>query len=106
MTVDFNNLNPTNLKTVTGCLMAMGLVVFYCTATLLGKAIDWLVFGEVCGFSAAVMGVAYAGFRTQRTTDYGYLEKKGDADAKVAAATTPPVTVGGPSTVTVNHDTP
>lgn len=81
-----NDLNPTTLKTLTGCALAVILTIYFCVASYAGRPIDSIVFGEMCVFAGTVMGIAYAGFSKQRITDYGYVEAKGLADAKVAAA--------------------
>lgn len=85
----FNTISPIVLKTFVGCGMAVVLTLFYCSATWAAKPIDWLVFGEVCGFAAAFAGIAGWSFSTMRKTDYEYTKIKGEADAKVAAATKP-----------------
>lgn len=85
-----NDVSATALKTITGCVLAVVLTVYFCMASYAGKTIDPILFGEMCVFAATIMGIAYAGFSKQRITDYGYVEAKGRADAQVAAAAVTP----------------
>jgi hypothetical protein len=88
-------MNPLNLtdqetvglKAIVACVMEFGLLVTVCVCMLYRIPLDSALFIEAAGFVCAVAGIAYTGFRTQRLTDYGYVEKKGQADAQVAEAT-------------------
>lgn len=43
----------------------------------------WPIIGMICGFA----GISSFDFKQFRKSDYGAIERQGDADAKVAAAT-------------------
>jgi hypothetical protein len=103
-------MNPLNLtdqetvglKAIIACVMELGLLVTVCVCMLYHIPLDSALFIEAAGFVCAVAGIAYTGFRTQRLTDYGYVTKKGQADAQVAEATKAvpsPISVAAPSTV-------
>jgi hypothetical protein len=88
-------MNPLNLsdsetvamKAIVACVMEIGLLIAVATCMILQKKVDSALFIEAAGFVCAVAGISYTSFRTQRLTDYGYVAKKGEADAKVAEAT-------------------
>jgi hypothetical protein len=86
------------LKTIVACVMEFLLLITVCLCMALHITVDSALFIEASGFVCAVAGISYTAFRTQRLTDYGYVEKKGEADAKVAEATkaTPPTPVVQP----------
>ncbi|MBA3645333.1 MAG: hypothetical protein H0W63_04080 [Gemmatimonadaceae bacterium] len=68
-----NTLNTTALKVVTGCVLAVMLVVFYCIVVAYqvgqGKDVDPILFGEVLTFAATFAGIAYKQFAKKRETE-------------------------------------
>lgn len=97
------------LKALIACAMELSLLLTVCACMITHVKVDAALFIEAAGFVCAVAGIAYTGFRTQRLTDYGYVEKKGEADAKVAEATKAvpsPISVAAPSTVVASPTQP
>lgn len=96
--LNLTDAESVTLKTLIACSMEIVLLLTVCICMVRTVKVDSALFIEAAGFVCAVAGIAYTGFRTQRLTDYGYIEKKGDADAKVAEATkaTPPTPVVQP----------
>lgn len=80
------------LHTLVACF-AFLVVVLTCSACMamsikVDPAILWALFGPICAFA----GIGAAQFAQLRKTDYGFVEREGEAKAKIAAATqTPPV---------------
>lgn len=90
------------LKAIIACIMELGLLVTVCTCMIMRTTVDSALFIETAGFVCAVAGISYTSFRTQRLTDWTYVDKKGEADARVAEATKAvpsPISVAAPSTV-------
>jgi hypothetical protein len=75
------------LKILAGCLCFFLLVMTACVCMVIQRKVDagflWPIIAMICGFA----GISSFDFKQFRTTDYGYQERKGEADAKVAAAT-------------------
>jgi len=75
------------LKIVAGCIFAFLIILTSCICMLLKIPIQpsflWPLIALACGFA----GISSFDFKQFRTTDYGAIERKGEADAKVAAAT-------------------
>lgn len=86
------------MKAIAAVVMEIGLLVTVSVCMIMHTKVESALFIEACGFVCAVAGISYTSFRTQRLTDYGYVAKKGEADAKVAEATkaTPPTPVVQP----------
>lgn len=90
------------LKAIVACLMELGLLGTVCACMLMHTKVDSALFIESITFVCAVAGISYTSFRTQRLTDWTYVDKKGEADARVAEATKAvpsPISVAAPSTV-------
>lgn len=81
-----NTLNPTNLKVVTGCALAVIIVCAALAGSLFGHPIDVAILVELCLFDASILGIAAVSRAKDRVTDYGYVERTTDGAAKVAAA--------------------
>lgn len=92
-----------SLKTIIACGAFLFIIIAACACMVMSIKVDpgflWPVIALIFGFA----GVSAASFAQFRTSDYGYLERKGDADAKVASATkaTPPVPVVQPASPAV-----
>lgn len=75
------------LEQVVACICFFLLVFTACVCMLMGQKVEagflWPIIAVICGFGS----INSFDFKQFRTTDYGYQERKGDADAKVAAAT-------------------
>lgn len=100
----FNDVSTTPIRILTSVALAAFVVVVAMLGLILGHHFtdtDVHVI-EVIGVGVLfMMGLDVTQLFLKRTTDNGYVAAKGDAAAKVAAATQAPVNVGGPSTVTV-----
>lgn len=84
-----------SLQCLIACIAFMLLVVTVCVCLLLHIAIDPSLFWAISALICAFAGIGAAQFSQYRKTDYGFVREKGEADAKVAAATqiTPPTPV-------------
>lgn len=77
------------MKTMLFCFLAVMFLATVCACMLLGKTVEGSLFVMIATFVCAIGGISYSSSLTQRLTDYGYVERKGEAQAKVAAATKP-----------------
>lgn len=77
------------VKCLVACFLESTLLVTTCICMLLKIPVESALFIEAATFVCAVAGVSYVSFRTQRMTDWEYVSRKGDADAKVATAEKP-----------------
>ena len=99
-----NDVSTTTVRILVSVVLAAFLVVVHTLGIVLGHSYTdtevhlILVIGIGVLF---MMGLDVTQLFLKRTTDNTYVAAKGDAAAKVAAATQQPVNVGGPSTVTV-----
>jgi hypothetical protein len=103
-TTSLNDVNTTSVR----ILVSVGLAAFVVMVAILGMVLGHVYTDadvhvlEIIGVGVLfMMGLDVTQLFLKRTSDHEYVRIKGEADAKVAAATSPPVTVGGPSTVTV-----
>jgi hypothetical protein len=75
------------LKILAGCMCFFLLVLTACVCMMMQIKVDaaflWPIIAMICGFA----GISSFDFKQFRESDYGAIERKGDADAKVAAAT-------------------
>lgn len=78
------------MKTMLFCFLSVMFLATVCACMLLAKPIEGSIFIMVATFVCAIGGISYGSFLTQRLTDYGYVERKGEAQAKVAEATKAP----------------
>lgn len=74
------------VKCLVACFLETVLLVTACICMLFKVTVDAALFIEAATFVCAVAGVSYVSFRTQRMTDWEYVSRKGDADAKIATA--------------------
>lgn len=75
------------LKLIVACFAFGSIVLTSDVCMLLHVKVDpsflWPIIAMICAFAS----INAFDFKQFRTTDYGAIERKGDADAKVAAAT-------------------
>ncbi len=58
----------TTLVVLTGCVLAVLVILFYMVATLFGKDLDPILFGSVLAFVGSCMGIGYKQFKAKRET--------------------------------------
>jgi hypothetical protein len=91
------------LKIISGCICFFLLVLTACVCMILQRQVDasflWPIIAVICGFA----GISSFDFKQFRKSDYGAIERQGEADAKVAAATkaAPPTPVVQPPAAAV-----
>lgn len=100
--LNMNDGQTIALEKLTACLCLVLIILTACACMLLKFKVDagflWPIIAVICGFA----GINSFDFSQFRKSDYGYLERKGEADAKVAAATiTPPPVVTQPPAAAV-----
>lgn len=105
-----NPLNITDtqmvaLKCWVACLLEVTLLGIIGVCLLHAVHVETAVLIEAIGFVCAIAGVSYTSFRTQRLTNWKYVELKGEADAKIAEATKPSAVSVTTPTTTVNTPT-
>lgn len=94
------------LKIIVACLCFFLLVLTACLCMLCNRNVDaaflWPIIAVICGFA----GISSFDFKQFRKSDYGAIERQGNADAKIAAATkaAPPIpVVTAPATAVEIH---
>lgn len=75
------------LKTIVACVAFFLLVITACACMLFNRNVEAAFLWPIIAVISAFAGINAFDFSKFRTSDYGYLERKGEADAKVAAAT-------------------
>lgn len=75
------------LKTIVACVAFFLLVLTACGCMLWGRSVDATFLWPIIAVISAFAGIGSFDFSQFRKTDYGAIERKGEADAKVAAAT-------------------
>lgn len=90
------------LKTIVACVAFFLLVLTACVCMLATVKVDAAFLWPIIIIIGAFAGINAATFAQFRTSDYGFIDHKGEADAKVAEATKAvpsPISVAAPSTV-------
>lgn len=77
------------LKTLVACAAFLLLAVTACACMVLKVSVDAAFLWPMITLIAAFAGISAATFAQFRNTDYGAIERKGEAAAKVAAASCP-----------------
>lgn len=75
------------LKTIVACVAFFLLVFTACLCMLWNRNVDAAFLWPIIAVISAFAGIGSFDFSQFRKTDYGAIERQGDADAKVAAAT-------------------
>jgi hypothetical protein len=78
------------LKILVGCVGFLLVVIAVCICMTRSIKVEggflWPIIAMICGFA----GISSFDFSQFRKSDYGFVREKGEADAKVAAATKAP----------------
>lgn len=75
------------LKTIVACIAFFLLILTACVCMLCNRTVDATFLWPIIAVISAFAGINAFDFSKFRTSDYGYITRKGDADARVAAAT-------------------
>lgn len=75
------------LKTIVACIAFSLLILTACICMLCNRTVDATFLWPIIAVISAFAGIGSFDFSQFRKTDYGAIERQGDADAKVAAAT-------------------
>lgn len=91
------------LKTIVACTAFLLVVIATCVCMVVSVKVDASFLWPVITLIAAFAGINAATFAQFRVSDYGYVARKGEADAQVAAATkaSPPTPVVQPPAAAV-----
>lgn len=77
------------LKTIVACIAFFLLILTACVCMLCNRTVDATFLWPIIAVISAFAGIGSFDFSQFRKTDYGAIERQGEADAKIAAATKP-----------------
>lgn len=88
-----NSVRQQAAKTLLFVVLSLGTFAVWAVCSLVQRTLDIATFGAWLAFVAAVGQIALSGFKTERLTDYGYLDRGGTPPVKGAT----PGATGSPS---------
>lgn len=94
------------LQCVMACVAFILVVLTACVCMLRTITVEIALFSVVSGLICTFAGIGTASYFKYRESDYEAIRLKGEAAAKVAAATTPSAVSVTTPTTTVNTPTP
>lgn len=91
-----NTIRQTNAKAVVTLALYIGTFFVWAIATLLKIGVDLTAFGMWLAFLAALGGFSLQQFRSERTTDYGFLERQNQGKPSTVVQTDNATVTGSP----------
>lgn len=82
-----NSVEVTRYKAVITVWLCIGTFAVWAVCALAGVSIEEISFGMWLAFLAGLAGFNYAQYKSMRTTDYGYVERKGAANVPAQVTT-------------------
>lgn len=80
-----NAVRSQSAKTLLFVVLSLGTFLVWAICSIWMRTLDIATFGAWLAFVAAVGQIALSGFKTERLTDYGYLDRGGTPPGKGAA---------------------
>lgn len=101
-----NGIRSQSAKTLLFVVLALGTHLVWAICSVAQRTLDPTTFGLWLAFVAAVGQIALSGFKTERLTDYGYLDRGGTPPVKGANPGAGSPAGSARTTVTMSQVTP